>query len=156
MQYLKLLTGIALLIGTTTQAAEVYRSTDEHGNTVYSGQPPGEQEDTRETIVLPPGPSATERERALQRAREQKQIADSLERKRTKKQQNERNELESLRNAVKQAEAELIKAKEVGPGDRKGTAGGGSRFTQSYISRVETAEKKLEEAKEALKKKRKP
>ena len=38
------------------------------------------------------------------------------------------------------AEKALEQAKVVGPGDRKGTASGGSRLTEAYQERVEAAE----------------
>jgi ribosomal protein L19E len=57
---------------------------------------------------------------------------------------------EAARKNLESAEQRLQEAKVVGPGDRKGTASGGSRLTPQYIQRVQEAEQEVEQARQEL------
>lgn len=131
-------------------AQEVYKTVDEHGNIIYSEQPPNKTSETI-TIQVTPAPSEAEQERALQRARKLQNTAQDLAAKRAKQKQSKHKTIADARKEVARAEKNLIISKEVGPGDRQGTASGGSRFTQAYRERIRAAEKRVEVAKQRLK-----
>ena len=58
------------------------------------------------------------------------------------------------KKALAEAERRLDEARQIGPGDRKGTAGGGSRLSEAYRQRVEEAEAAVEAARQRMKQSR--
>jgi hypothetical protein len=59
-------------------------------------------------------------------------------------------ELREAEKALEQAQNNLEQARVVGPGDRRGKSGGGTRLTSEYLNRVKAAEKAVEEAQQRL------
>jgi hypothetical protein len=133
------------------QAQTVKKYVTPDGKTIYSDEPvPG----AREVGVIAPPPEVSEEDRQAaeeaaqrdaERANEAGQSADEgLSRR------------EQIREAEQQLEAAkrtLEQGKEPLPGERKGTAGGGSRLTEAYFERqkaneiaVQKAEQKLQSA----------
>jgi hypothetical protein len=138
------------LTGLDAAAETVYRTVDKDGNVIFSDEPPVDRSNTEEiTIDAPPPPAdrARESERAAQRAIDQA----SRDRARRNAASEARTvEYREAEKAVDLAKKDLEEAKVVGPGDRRGKAGGGTRLTIDYLKRVEKAEKKLAEAQQKL------
>ena len=143
-----------LAISTSTMsgaavAEQIYKSVDEKGNVIYSEQPyPGAQETQR--VEIDAGPSEAQREKATQRQRTLEEAVQESGDQRTAQEQTERQRLQKAEADVNAAKRGLEQAKQVGPGDRQGTAGGSSRLTESYRQRVEAAEAELGAARQRL------
>lgn len=144
--------GITLcLAGAAAWAQEVYKAVDDQGKVVFSDKPPADAKSVT-PVKIRPGPSeadvqeARARERALEKAASEagKSRADA-------KQQTEAPEVLDPKAALAEAERRLDEARQVGPGDRKGTAGGGSRLSEQYRQRVKEAEAAVDAARQRLK-----
>lgn len=140
---------ISLLLVGADASAQVYRSVDEQGNVTYSNEPPADAREV-EPVEIKPGPSKAQQREAERRTRELENAAGGAGRDsapgQTKKQR-----VQEAKAQLQAAERKLEEAKQVGPGDRQGTAGGGSRFTDSYRKRVSEAEANVETARQRLK-----
>lgn len=142
-----------LLLCAAASAQTVYKSVDEHGNVTYSKEPPRDAQAV-EPLKIPPGPSETERSSAERRASEMQQAADRVEQQRSAGEDARKAQIDAAEKRVELARQRLEKAKEVGPGDRTGNVGGGSRLNETYWERVRKAEEDLAEAQSALEKAR--
>jgi len=125
----------------------VYKYVDEDGNVVYSEQPPP-QDQPSERVDVRPGPTSAQQKDAENRE-QQLQDAASQTTSTGDQRTSKKAEQQLKQKSVKDAEAALERAKQVGPGDRVGTAGGGSRLRESYHERVRAAEEELQRAKKA-------
>lgn len=143
---------LAICISTlsgATSAQQIYKSVDEKGNVIYSEQPyPGAQE--AQPVEIDAGPSKAQQEEAAQRQRSLEQAVQQAGDERTTQQRTARERLEKAEAEFDAAKRSLEQAKQIGPGDRQGTAGGGSRLTDSYRQRVEGAEAELAAARQRL------
>lgn len=142
---------IAFLVASgLVSAQQVYRSVDEQGNVTYSQEPP---EDAREVepVDIRPGPTKAEQREAQERMRRMGKASEKSAAPEAPPGQTKKQRVEEAKAQLKAAERQLEEAKQVGPGDRKGTATGGSRFTEAYLKRVEAAEANVEAARQRLK-----
>mgnify|MGYP001546690587 FL=1 len=137
-----------LAVSGSLTAQQVYRSVDEQGNVSYSGEPPANAQAV-ETISVDPGPSADQRREAEKRASEMEQAAQGAVESASESEARRQMVREAQENLMS-AEKALEEAKVVGPGDRKGTASGGSRLTEAYQERVEAAEADVAAARKNL------
>jgi hypothetical protein len=130
--------------------AEVFRSVDEHGNVTYSDTPVA-GESSNERVDIQAGPSdesvrdAEERNNSIQKALE-KAWEERKEKQATREEQSEKARLD-----MEKAEANLKRAKKIGPDDRQTKVGGKSYIRSEYYERVKQAEKALKEAKKRYK-----
>lgn len=137
-----LFSGLCLAGAVSASAQPLYKSTMPDGKVIY-GEKPAPGATKVETVTPPPPKTGTvvvtpeEKKRAEERAKKRAAEAARTE-----------SELEAARKQLKDAEAARDAGKEALPGERIGTAGGGSRLTDAYWER----QKKLEEAVEAVRK----
>ena len=125
-------------------AQTYYRSVDAEGNVTYSTTPPADAEQVA-PVEVQPGPSAQEVERALERQRRFEAQLGEAEEKRDQIDQDREDKLQVAEEAVKQAERDLVTAKQTRGVDY---LGGGS--LAEYRQRVEAAEQALDQAKQDL------
>ncbi len=148
--------GVALCLGACVAgsgawAQQVYKSVDEQGKVIFSDKPPADAKSVT-PVEIKPGPSEADVRAATQRARAMEQAAGEMGR--TRKEAGSSSGeggATDAKGALKEAERRLEEAKEIGPGDRKGTAAGGSRLSEDYRQRVEEAEAAVEAARKRLK-----
>jgi flagellar biosynthesis/type III secretory pathway protein FliH len=136
---------------TSTAADKIYESVDAQGNRTFSDSVPTGAVATEAIVVPPAAEPDAEVEASRQRAEEAIRAADESQRQRDLARQQQRAANEAAQQRVRAAEANLAEAKAVREGDRQGLAGGGSRLTPEYHSRVKAAEQELQQAQEALK-----
>lgn len=136
----------ALLLATVSLhvSADALRSVDPQGTVTFSDQPvPG---NTGTAVVpvdapTPPSDSMSESQREAQ---------EVIKRARQIQPEQQQNGKDKADQDLDAARSQLEAAKQVREGDRKGTAGGGSRLTPEYMERVEAAEKQVQEAEQKL------
>ena len=140
---LKSLAFAALAAASAAQAQVVYKSTMPDGKVIYTEKPvPGA---TRVDTIEPP-PAKTGMSSLTP---EEKARADEFAKKRAAA-ATKGNDLDDARRQLKQAEAARESGKEPLPGERIGTAGGGSRLTDAYQQRQKTLDDAVETAKKRL------
>lgn len=143
--------GIYLLIGSgVAWPQQIYKSTDQQGKVIYSDQLPADAKSV-EPVKIKHGPTKAEVRDAKERVRALDKAAGEVSKSRADRQQSRSSDVANAKATLKEAERRLESAKQVGPGDRKGTAGGGNRLTESYWQRVRTAEAAVESARQKLK-----
>ena len=126
------------------QAQVVYKSTMPDGKVIYTEKPvPGA---TRVDTIEPP-PAKTGMSSLTP---EEKARADEFAKKRAAAAATKGNDLDDARRQLKQAEAAREAGKEPLPGERIGTAGGGSRLTDAYQQRQKTLDDAVNAAKKRL------
>lgn len=137
------LTAAALMIAPIS-AQTLYKSTMPDGRVVYGDrEEPGavkvetSKPDTSKTgvQVVTPGAGRAVEQRAAERARAETSA----------------NRLREAQQSVRKAEAAVANGKEPLPGERTGTAGGGSRLNDSYWARQKKLEEDLRKARDQLK-----
>jgi hypothetical protein len=139
----------ALMWGAPSWAQVVYKSIMPDGRIIYSEKPvPGAKK--VEEIVPQTGNTGVQ----TTTPQEQKQLQE-LEARR-KRDTDRQSQIQEAEKALQEAEAALPAGKEPLPGERIGTAGGGSRLSEAYFERqkalqtaVEAARKRLEEVRAA-------
>lgn len=131
-------------------AQTVYKSVDAEGNTTFSDAPGAEGASTPVTIDAPP-PSAESVAESQERAEKMIDAASIESTAGTGSGADKAARIKAAEDSLKAARSQLEEAKVVGPGDRKGTASGGSRLTQEYLSRVQEAEVQVQDAEKHLK-----
>jgi len=123
------------------------------GKVIYSDKPVPDARLVGEVPVPPPpDPAAIEaaRQREIVRGAE----ANRLAKERQKAQEAERNRVDDATARLERARQQLNEGRTPKPGERIGTAGGGSRFTDEYLSRQQSNEDAVERAEEELNKAR--
>lgn len=144
-----------LLLGTgilAVHAQPAYRAVDEQGNVTFSDTPvPGAVEETRISIDAPT-PTPAEVEESKRKAAELLDAASQTSPPTTTSEPapGQAEQRQAAQQALQEAEQQLEEARQVGPGDRIGTASGGSRLTPQYLKRVQAAEEKVERARRQL------
>jgi len=126
-----------------TWAQTVYKSTMPDGRVIYSTEPVHGAKSVEtlkppaaSTGVSPVGPKDME---TLQRQEQQRA-----------KREAQQEELQQAEKAVRDAESAQAAGKEPLPGERSGTAGGGSRLSDEYWSRQKALEAAVAEARKHL------
>ena len=145
---------IAVALGSWVQgglAQGVKKYVTPDGKTIYSDKPVPDAKLVGE-VAAPPTPDPAAIEAARQREIVRGAEANRLAEKRLK-------ELAEERKRVDEATAKLERAREIlnegrvpKPGERIGTAGGGSRFTDEYLARQQSNEDAVKRAEEELQK----
>ena len=137
---------VLLLAASGAFAQAMYKSTMPDGKVIYGEKPaPGAQR--VETIASPPPKTGitvvtpAEKTQVDERIRQRSAIEDAKQR-----------ELEAARRQLQEAETALEAGKEPLPGERLGTAGGGSRLTDAYWERQTKLEQAVESARARLNK----
>ena len=137
--------------GVAAQAPKKYVMPD--GSTVYSDKPvPGGK--LMGEVAVPPPLDRAAVEAARKREAERATQADKMVEERLKGRTEERNRIEEATAKLEQARRQLDAGRAPKPGERIGTAGGGSRFTDEYVARQRLNEQAVKQAEEALQKAR--
>lgn len=128
-------------------AGSVVGSVDKEGNVTFSDTAPANAVES-ETINLQPNvvTSESRAEANQQEASEMVREADAAAQSREAARMADESSAAESRRSIAEAEANLEAAKVVGPGDRRGMAGGGSRLTPEYHERVQQAQDALDNA----------
>ena len=138
------LAGFSLFISAAVAAESIVGSVDKEGNVTFSDTVPGGAAEA-EVITLDPNTAApSDKTQSQLEAEQMIREAEESHRQRMEERDAEAAAAEERRRRIAEAEANLEMAKQVGPGDRLGTAGGGSRLTPEYHERVRRAEEELE------------
>lgn len=123
-------------------AAGQYKSTMPDGSTKYGDAPePGAVKvekmklDTSDKGVRPPVAREAAALKQMEAERKGREAPDRRQ---------------QLQEALRRAEADLAAGKEPLPGERIGTAGGGSRLTEAYFARQKQLEAAVEQARRSL------
>ena len=139
---------LLLLAVATGQAQEIRKYITPDGRTIYSDTPiPGARE--AGSVASPPPVDPDAREEAEAAAREQAQRAEELSARRRQESAG-RASIEDAERQLEEARATLAAGKEPLPGERRGTAGGGSRLTDAYFERQRANEQAVRDAEKAL------
>jgi hypothetical protein len=142
---------VSLAHSAAAQAPKKYLTPD--GKTIYSDKPiPGA---TLVGDVYAPPPANAEIVEAA-RAREAALRAEVSRRaeERLRAQESERQRIDEATAALERARRELNEGRTPTPGERIGTAGGGTRFTDEYVARQQSNEDAVKRAEEELTKTR--
>lgn len=152
MAIARCLPAVALLLLTGAAGAQqVFRSIDADGNVTFSSSPPSPNSGARvDTITLAPGPTPEQRAAAEERMRQIEAEAERITQDRAARRAQQQSDVQGAREALRQAEAELVKAQERGDGDWQTLATGGRVPSAAYDDRVEQAEQRVQEARDAL------
>jgi hypothetical protein len=135
--------------GGAAQALKKYVTPD--GNIVYSDKPvPGAK--LVGEVQAPPPPDRAALEAARQREAAKSAEANRLTEKRLQEQVKERQTAEEAGAKLKRAQDALEQGRVPKPGERIGTAGGGTRFTDEYLARQRENEDAAKRAAEELNK----
>ena len=133
-----------------TRAQSVYRSIDSEGNVTFSETPvPGAVQETQIPIDAPE-PSAASRQQSERQLQETLDAAGMAEPAAVSAGTSPAQGPAAARQRLENAEQRLQEAEVVGPGDRQGTASGGSRLTPEYQQRVQEAGQEVERARQEL------
>ena len=92
--------------------------------------------------------------RRTKREAERTKQADKLVGERLKEQAGDRNRIDEATAKLEQARRQLEAGRAPKPGERIGTAGGGSRFTDEYVARQRLNEQAVKQAEDELQKAR--
>ena len=138
---------IALAAHLAFAQTTLYKSTLPDGRIVYGEKPAAGavkveemKADTSKKGVIPPSSRELEAARQAGFAKARGEASGTA--------------LRAAEEKVKQAEAELVAGKEPQPGERTGTAGGGSRLNDSYWERQKKLEQSVDQARAELEKMR--
>lgn len=143
--------GVGLCLASGLAGAQgVYKSVDAHGKVIFSDKPPADAKSVT-PVEIKPGPSEADVREAVARERAIGQAASEVGKPRAGARQNRASSVADAKAELADAERSLDEAKQIGPGDRKGTAGGGSRLSEDYRQRVQAAEAAVEAARKGLK-----
>lgn len=135
----------------TAQTLKKYLTPD--GKTIYSDKPvPGAK--LVGEIAAPPLPDPAAVEAARQREIARGAKADRVVVDRLKAQSDARRRIEEATANLERAREALERGRTPLPGERIGTAGGGSRFTEDYLARQSANEEAVKSAEEQLQKAR--
>ena len=121
------------------------------GSMVYSDKPvPGGRLVGEVTVPPPPDPVAVEaaRKREADRAAEANRIVGD----RLRRQTDDQKRMESATARLESARRQLEAGRAPKPGERIGTASGGTRFTDEYLARQRVNEQAVKDAEGELKK----
>ena len=138
-----------LLLGASAAWAQqtVHKSTMKDGTVVYSEKPvPGALKS--EVVETPTAKTGVKGLTPEEKARAEAQLKQRAQA--TQADTQKRSQLDDARRAVTEAEAAVEKGKEPLPGERTGTAGGGSRLNDAYYSRQKGLEDSLAAARKRL------
>jgi hypothetical protein len=139
---------LLLLTAGVLQAQEIKKYITPDGKTIYSDVPvPGARE--AGAIAQPQAVDPEAREQAEESAREEAQRAEEFAR-RAQEESSGQASVEEAEQQLEEAQNVLANGKEPLPGERKGTAGGGSRLTDAYYIRQKANEQAVIEAQRAL------
>lgn len=145
-----LIAAVLAITAFQTSAEEVHRSVDAEGNVTFSDAPVAGAVKS-DTVRVDPGTPSPERQaESQQRAAEMIDAANVDQQQRDAASQKRQGSRAAAKQELKDAEAALEDARVVGEGDRRGTAGGGSRLTPEYDERVRGAEEDVERARQQL------
>ena len=139
---------LLLLTAGVLQAQEIKKYITPDGKTIYSDVPvPGARE--AGAIAPPAEVNPEERAQAEESAREEARRAEEFAG-RAQGESSGRASVEEAEKQLEEAQNVLANGKEPLPGERKGTAGGGSRLTDAYYIRQKANEQAVIEAQRAL------
>ena len=140
------------LAGAAAWAQQVYKSVDDQGKVIFSDKPPADAKSVTQ-VRIEPGPSEASVREAVERQRAISKAAGNLGGgggAAVDGQSGQASGVQDAKAALAEAERQLDEARQIGPGDRRGTAGGGSRLSEQYRQRVEAAEAIVEAARQRL------
>ncbi len=146
---------LPLLVLPTAGAQTVYKSIDDQGEVTYSSTPPppGDAQVVERVPIAPPPPES-EVQAAEQRMRELEIESARSDRERAESKAQQSQSVAAAEAELAKARAELEDAKIQGDDDWQYLAAGGRVLKQSYLDRVEQAEKRVQAAEDALRKAR--
>jgi len=140
---------LAVFVACPAAAQAVKKYVTPEGKVIYSDQPvPGAREAGE---VAPPRPVSPEEKEAARRTAERDAAAvQTLERKDGEAGGPQRAQIQDLEAKLELARKQLADGKEPLPGERTGTAGGGSRLNDQYWARQKSNEEAVAKAQKAL------
>ena len=147
MNLVKLLLITIAIAASQVSAETAYRSVDEQGNVTFSDKPASGATQKEQFSIDAPAPSTEKQLETQQREAELQKAASQAG---TSSAPDKADQKKAARQTVQDAEKRLEEARQVRPGDRIGTAGGGSRLTPEYHERVHDAEAKVEQARKQM------
>jgi hypothetical protein len=145
---------LPLIILPTAGAETVYKSVDEQGNVTYSSTPPPGGAEVVEQVPIAPPPPQSEVQAAEERMRQLEIESARSDRERRESKEQQTQSVAAAEAELTKARAELEDAKIQGDDDWQYLAAGGRVLKQSYLDRVERAEKRVQAAEDALRKAR--
>lgn len=135
---------VLLLAASGASAQTMYKSTMPDGKVIYGeNSEPGAKR--VETVTAPPPKSGITVVTPVEKTQVDQRI-----RQRSAAENAKQAELDDARRQLQQAETALEAGKEPLPGERTGTAGGGSRLTDDYWERQKKLEQAVESARARL------
>ncbi|MFV1972296.1 MAG: DUF4124 domain-containing protein [Thiohalobacterales bacterium] len=148
MRYQKLLLVILASAAFQAAAQTAYRSVDEQGNVTFSDTPVSGAAQEEKVRIDAPAPTAKDLQETRQREAELQKAAGQAGASRAASQVDRG---KTASQNVREAEKRLEDTRQVREGDRRGTAGGGSRLTPEYQERVREAEAEVDRARQQAK-----
>jgi hypothetical protein len=141
---------LSLCFAGTTGAQTVYKSVDEQGRVTYSSSPPpAAAEDMVEKVEIAPGPTQQQKRDAVQRARELQSSNRNAEQQRREQLERRSQSAFAADRELREARIALEEARIQSDDDWQYLAAGGRVLKQSYLDRVNAAERRLQQAEKA-------
>ena len=137
------------LVLTPAEAYQVYKTVDAAGKVTYSTHPPADSV-SMEIIKIHPGPSAEEQAEAVQREAAVKQAVGEVQQQREALEAERAQGVGAARAELSAAKTDLEAARQIYDDDWQGLVSGKRRLKPSYHERVQSAERRYEDARVKL------
>jgi hypothetical protein len=142
---------VSVLVAFSVSAQTVYKSVDSQGRVTYSSSPPPEAAtEMVEAVPLAPGPTPEQQQEAAKRARDLEAITRAEDAQRQAQTKKGTTAATEARQELRDAQIALQEARIQGDDDWQYLAAGGRVLKQSYLDRVDAAEKRVKQAEKAL------
>jgi hypothetical protein len=142
---------LSILAISSAGAQTVYKSIDAQGNVTYSSTPPpeGSGKAIREVPIAPPPPES-QRQEAEERVRQLQIESARIDRQREGDKKQRADSVAAAEKELQEAQMQLEEAKIRRDEDWQYLATGGRVLKQSYLDRVDRAEKQVRQAEQRL------
>jgi TolA-binding protein len=141
---------ITLLAACTAMAQTVYKSVDAQGRVTYSSSPPPAAADEMvEKVRIAPGPTEQQQQEAARRVEKLEEATRSAEQQRQEQTARRTQARSEAQRELRKAQIALEEARIKGDGDWQTLATGGRVLKQSYLDRVDNAERRVRQAQDA-------
>ena len=145
------ITAVLLFAACPATAQTVYKSVDAQGRVTYSSTPPpAETGEFVEKVPIESGPTEKQQQEAMQRAKELEANTSSAFQQRQEQAEQRSSASSDAERELRRARIALKEAQVKSTEDWQTLATGGRVLKQSYLDRVEKAERRVQEAEDAL------
>jgi TolA-binding protein len=142
---------VSLLAACAATAQSVYKSVDAQGRVTYSSSPPSTAAgETVEKVRIAPGPTERQQREAARRANDLEAGMRDAERQKQEQTAKRSQATSDAERELRKARIALEEAQIKGDDDWQYLATGGRVLKQSYLDRVDAAERRVQKAEKSL------